>query len=55
MAGFWQSHPNMRWFMNWFRSVFGLRPQTMGRRNLMGMYFHESNKGGRRKMNRDRA
>lgn len=44
----------MAWFINLIRSFFGLHPQHLRRRNLMGMYFLETNKGGRRKSNRER-
>gem|GEM_PF-1495195 len=46
--------PMMAWLINWIRSFFGLRPQHLKRRNLMGMYFFETNKSGRRKSNRER-
>jgi hypothetical protein len=43
----------MRWLLILIRNLFRRNPP--GRRDLMGMYFDESNSKGRRKSNRDRA
>jgi hypothetical protein len=46
---------NLRWLLSWFRTVFGGRQKPTDRSHLMSMYFNESNRGGRKKSNRDRA
>ncbi len=38
-----------------FASLFAGRSKPNSKRSLLGMYFGESNSGGRRKSNRDRA
>ena len=45
----------MRALFIFFRNLFFSRRNPTSRRNLLGMYFGESNGGGRRKSNRDRA
>jgi hypothetical protein len=45
----------MRWLLNLFRSLFGARATSVNRPQLLGMYFDESNKPGRKKANRDRS
>ena len=44
-----------RWLWNLLKSLFSSRPRKTGRAELLGMYFGESNRAGRRKSNRDRA
>ncbi len=45
----------MRWLLRFFQSWFGSRRDSTSRRDLMNMYFDESNSGGRRKPNRERS
>jgi hypothetical protein len=45
----------MRWLITFFRSWFSSRRDSASRRHLIGMYFDESNSGGRRKANRERS
>ena len=45
----------MNWLLNFLRSLFAPRRKSVSRPQLLGMYFDESNRGGRRKPNRDRA
>lgn len=45
----------MRWFLSVLGNFFTVRRVGIHRRHLMGMYFDESNSGGRRKQNRERA
>ena len=45
----------IRRFCNFIRDVFAAQRPPTSRRNLLGMYFGESNSGGRRRPNRDRA
>jgi hypothetical protein len=45
----------MRWLLTLWRNLFGSRRESTPRPHLMGMYFDESNSGGRRKSNRDRV
>ncbi len=48
----------MQMIYKWFemlKNAFVFRRKPTSTRNLLGMYFGESNSGGRRKSNRDRA
>jgi hypothetical protein len=45
----------MRWVLNFMKNLFASRPAKTSRADLLGMYFGESNRSGRRKSNRDRA
>jgi hypothetical protein len=45
----------MSWFLNWLKSMFRGRRSPTDRSHLFGMYFNESNHGGRKKANRERA
>jgi hypothetical protein len=45
----------MRRFFKYLASIFANRRTPAKNRHLLGMYFGESNSGGRRKSNRDRA
>jgi hypothetical protein len=45
----------MRKFFAMIRNFFADRQKPTDRRHLLGMYFGESNSGGRRKSNRDRS
>jgi hypothetical protein len=42
-------------FWTFIRGIFAARRTPTSHRHLLGMYFGESNSGGRRKPNRDRA
>ena len=45
----------MRWIFRFFKDFFAPRPKKAIRPRLFDMYFEESNGGGRRRPNRDRA
>ena len=46
----------MRWLLKFLRELFASRPsKKAGRGHLLGIYFEENNRSGRRRPNRDRA
>jgi len=44
-----------RKLLNMIGNLFAESPKAASKRSLLSMYFGESNSGGRRKSNRDRA